>query len=372
VNEAQPQKVRAYGIATEGDWRRHVVGAVRRLDDLAPELTDPEERAALEAAVERFPMAITPYYLSLIDPADPADPIRRMVVPGAREIASTAASSDDPIREREHAPVPGLIRRYPDRALLLVSGSCFAICRHCTRRVLGRGRIAAMDRRQLEAALQYLADHPEIRDVILSGGDPLILETDEIDRILAAVRRVRTVEIVRLATRAPVTLPLRITERLVAALKRYAPLYLITQFNHPREVTREAATALERLADAGIPVLNQSVLLRGVNDSPAIIEQLCRAMVRHRVRPYYLFMCDLVTGTEHFRTPLETGVEIVARLRGRLSGLAIPRLVVDLPGGKGKIPIEPEYVVRRERDHVILCAPDGAEVPYPDPPEPIT
>jgi len=355
-----------------GGWRWQLANARRRFEELLPEPMGPDTREAVRAACKRFPLAVTPYYLSLFDPTDPRDPLRRMVVPSAAEIAPSAAASDDPIGEQEHSPLPGVIRRYPDRAVLLVSGSCPAVCRHCTRRILGRGRVVPLDREGLEAALAYLARRPEIRDVILSGGDPLVLEDAELDRILAAVRSVPTVEVVRVATRAPVTLPMRVTDGLARTLARHGPLYVVTQFNHPREVTAEAAAALARLADAGIPLLNQSVLLRGVNDAPAVIEELCRAMLRNRVRPYYLFMCDLVAGTEHFRTSLATGVEIMDHLRGRLSGPAIPQLVVDLPGGKGKVPIGPEYVVRRQDGRVILRAPDGTEVPYPDPPAPIT
>jgi lysine 2,3-aminomutase len=372
MTRAREQPIRIVAAGDRADWRWQLEYSVRRIEDLDPNQLGEGDRDALRRASARFPMAITPYYLSLIDPRDPNDPLRRMVVPAATELARTDASSDDPIGEQAHSPMPGLIRRYPDRALLLVSGACPTVCRHCTRRILGRGRIAPLDRARLDRGLGYLAEHPEIRDVILSGGDPLILEDDELDRILAAVRSVPSVETVRVATRAPVTLPMRVTDDLAALLARHGPVYLATQFNHPREVTAEAAVALARLADAGIPLVNQAVLLRGVNDSPDAIEQLCRALLSNRVRPYYLFMCDLVTGTEHFRTSIKTGVEIMEHLRGRLSGLAIPQLVVDLPGGRGKVPIGPDYVVRREGSQVILRAPDGAEVPYPDPPEPLT
>lgn len=354
------------------DWRWQLAHAVRRPEALGRISSVPEALDDLARVVERFPMAITPYYLNLIDLDDPADPLGRMVLPSRAELQQTGAASDDPIGEQDHAPLPGVIRRYPDRALLLVSGSCPAICRHCTRRILGRGRIAPLDRQGLADAVDYLASRPEIRDVILSGGDPLTLEDADLDRILTAVRAVPSVEIVRLATRAPATLPMRITDELTRTLARHRPLFLLTQFNHPREITAEASAALDRLADAGIPLANQAVLLAGVNDSPDVIEELCRRLLRERVRPYYLFVCDLVAGAEHFRTPIETGIEVMDHLRGRLSGLGIPQLVVDLPGGKGKVPIGPDYIVRREGDRVVLRAPDGTEVPYPDPPQPIT
>jgi lysine 2,3-aminomutase len=351
-----------------GGWRWQIDHSVRRIDDLGPELLAADQRPDVRRAAERFPVAITPYYLSLLDSDDPQDPLRRLVLPSVAELIRTSDAYDDPIAEEAHSPLPGVIRRYPDRALLLVSGSCPTVCRHCTRRILGRGHITPLDRQGLSAAIDFIAKNPEIRDVIVSGGDPLMLEDAELDRILQAIRAVDTVEIIRVATRAPVTLPMRITPELTAVLARSGPLFLVTQFNHPREVTPESRTALSSLADAGIPLVSQSVLLAGVNDSPAVIEELCRLLLRERVRPYYLFMCDLVAGTEHFRTSLETGIGIMEHLRGRLSGLGIPQLVVDLPGGRGKIPIGPEYLVRREGDQVVLRAPDGAEIPYPDPP----
>jgi lysine 2,3-aminomutase len=354
------------------DWRWQLERSIRRVGDLPRSLQSRASRGEIELAARRFPLAITPYYLSLLDADDPRDPLRRMVLPSPAELGRGGAAVDDPIAEQDHSPLPGVIRRYPDRALLLVSGSCPALCRHCTRRILGRGRIAPLDAEGFDAAISYLAGHPEIRDVIVSGGDPLVLDDEELDRILAAIRNLPAVEVVRVATRAPVTLPMRITKDLAQLLAAHGPLYVVTQYNHPRELTAASAAALARLADAGIPLANQTVLLAGVNDDPAVIEDLCRRLLAQRVRPYYIFTCDLTAGTEHFRTPLATGIEIMDHLRGSLSGLAIPQLVLDLPGGKGKIPLGPDYVVRHEVGKVILRAPDGSEVPYPDPPGELT
>ena len=313
-----------------------------------------------------FPVVATPYYLSLVDEGDPADPIRRMILPSEDERRAAPGATDDPIREEAHAVMPGLIRRYPDRALLLVHGECAVHCRHCTRRILGRGRVAPIRGEALDRALAYVAATPEIRDVILSGGDPLLLEDDEIAGIAARVRAIPSVEIIRIGTRAPVALPMRVTRELARALAAHGPLYVNTQFNHPREVTADAVAAVARLVDAGIPVGNQSVLLAGVNDRADVMEALLRRLVAARVRPYYLFACDLVAGTEHFRVPLERAIAIMERLRGRLSGLAIPELVVDLPGGLGKVPVGPGYVVSRGPGGYVLRAPGGELVEYPE------
>jgi lysine 2,3-aminomutase len=313
-----------------------------------------------------FPVAVTPYYWALVDESDPDDPIRRMVAPSADERRPGRTTRPDPIDEERHAVLPGLIRRYPDRALLLVHGECPVHCRHCTRRGLGRGRIVPIRGADLDRALAWIAANPEIRDVILSGGDPLLLADDEIAGIAARVRRIPSVEIIRLGTRAPAALPMRVTAELARALAASGPLYVNTQFNHPRELTRDAVAAVGRLVDAGIPVANQAVLLAGVNDDPAVMEDLCRRLVAARARPYYLFACDLVAGSEHFRVPLARALAIAGHLRGRIGGLAIPTLVVDLPGGLGKVPIGPDHVVERRPGAWVLRAPNGALVDYPD------
>lgn len=349
-----------------GEWRDELTRAFRDVDALPPGLLHGDDPARVREAARRFPMVITPYYLSLIDSCDPSDPLRRMAIPAARELDRAAGLSRDPIDEERHSPCPGLIRRYPDRALLLVSSACALGCRHCTRRHLSRGHLVSLDGPGLDRALGFIAGRPEIRDVILSGGDPLLLEDDALERILVRVRAIPTVEIVRVGTRVPVTLPSRVTKELAELLGRFHPLYVNTQFNHPREITPAAAAAVRLLVEAGIPVGNQSVLLKGVNDAPETMEELCRGLLRIRVRPYYLFLCDLWEGLGHLRAPLRVGVEIMEHLRGRLSGIGIPTLVADLSGGLGKVPVEPSRVVRGPSGEILVRAPNGDLVPYPD------
>jgi lysine 2,3-aminomutase len=298
-------------------------------------------------------MAVTPYYLSLVNFDDPDDPILRQVLPSIHELSPSAETSVDPLREEEHTPVKGLTHRYPDRALFVVTGVCAAYCRHCTRRrkwIEGSG--ATLTAPEITRAVAYLRNHPEIKDVLVSGGDPLTLPIPFLADILEQVREIPHVEIIRIGTRIPVVLPQRITTCLLDVLEKNGPLWVNTQFNHPREVTVEAARACDLLLRRGIPVSNQTVLLRGINDSPDIIEELNRALLRIKVRPYYLFQCDPVAGTEHFRTSIWTGVKIMEHLRGRVSGLAIPHFVIDLPGGGGKVPLLPDYIVSQDDDRI--------------------
>jgi lysine 2,3-aminomutase len=273
----------------------------------------------------------------------------------------------DPLEEEKDMPVPGFVHRYPDRGLLMATTMCAMYCRHCTRKRVAGTREVTISVPRLREVTQYLQAHPEINDVIISGGDPLTMSTSLIERILMAIRSVPSVEIIRLGTRTPVVLPQRITDELVQMLRKYHPVWVNTHFNHPSEITPEATAAVARLADAGIPVGNQSVLLRGINDSPQLMEELCRALVRIRVRPYYLFQCDLVRGVEHFRTPISRGVEVMEYLRGRLSGLAIPTFVVDTPHGGGKIPVLPNYVISSSPTHTVLRNYEGMLVNYPEP-----
>lgn len=309
---------------------------------LKQSITSPEELSGLfrvEAStlapvVARYPMRITPYYLGLIE--SPGDAIWRQCVPDQAELEDLS-QSPDPLDEERLSPVPGLIHRYPDRAVWLASSACAVYCRFCMRK-RGVG-CAAMAPAAPDDAVAYIASHPEIRDVILSGGEPLLLPDDAIDCILAALRRIPHVEMVRIGTRVPVTLPERITPKLVRLLKRYQPLYLNTHFNHPREITAEAAKACAMLADAGIPLGNQTVLLKGVNDDPEVMGSLMRRLLSIRVRPYYIHQMDLVRGTAHFRTAVSEGVALLDGLRGHTSGLAVPHYVIDLPGGKGKVDV---------------------------------
>ncbi|HBA86724.1 MAG TPA: lysine 2,3-aminomutase [Geobacter sp.] len=303
-------------------------------------VTSPEELsglfrlqgAPLAEVTTRFPMRITPYYLGLIE--EPGDPIWRQCVPDRAEL-DDLSQSPDPLDEERLSPVPGLIHRYPDRVVWIVSTSCAVYCRFCMRK-RGVG-CSGMEAAPVDEAVAYIASHPQIRDVILSGGDPLLLPDHRLDAILTALRRIPHVEVVRIGTRAPVTLPERVTPELARMLKRHHPLYVNTHFNHPREITPQSAKALALLADAGIPLGNQTVLLKGVNDDPEVMRLLMHRLLLHRVRPYYIHQMDLVQGTAHFRTRLEKGIAVMAALRGHTSGLAVPHYVIDLPGGKGKV-----------------------------------
>ncbi|MGA1843329.1 MAG: KamA family radical SAM protein [bacterium] len=335
------------------DWEWQFSHRVTDVEQLPLPWLSQEKRSALTEVCGRFPMAVTPYYLSLADPDDPEDPIIRQVLPSIHEIVPAAAASADPLREDENTPVKGLTHRYPDRALFVVTSVCAAYCRHCTRkRKWNDGSGGTLTAPEVTRAVAYLRSHPEIRDVLVSGGDPLTLPLPLLAYILEQVRGIPHVEIIRIGTRIPVVLPQRITPSLLDVLEKNGPLWVNTQFNHPREVTGESAHACDLLLRRGIPVSNQTVLLRGVNDRARIIEELNRALLRIKVRPYYLFQCDPVVGTEHFRTSVWTGVTIMEHLRGRVSGLAIPHFVIDLPGGGGKVPLLPDYIVSQDDDRI--------------------
>lgn len=349
------------------DWRwqmRSRIRSVAQLQQLFPSL---EVSGGLAKAAEKFPLAVTPYYAMLIRSLDAGDPVFAMAVPQMQELFDPPFLTDDPLEEDHDMPVPGLVHRYPDRVLLIATSTCAMYCRHCTRKRVAGHRESAISAGRLNQVVAYLRQHPEVHDVIISGGDPLTMPTDALERVLAALRAVPTVEIIRIGTRTPVTMPMRITDELVAMLRKYHPVWVNTHFNHPNELTAEAAEACARLADAGVPVGNQSVLLRGVNDEPQVMEQLLRGLIRMRVRPYYLFQCDLVRGVEHFRTPVSRGIEIMEYLRGRLSGLAIPTFVVDAPHGGGKIPVLPAYIVSMSPSHTVLRNFEGLLVSYPEP-----
>jgi lysine 2,3-aminomutase len=351
------------------DWAWQLRHAVRTPDELARALRlTPREREGVErAAGAGLPVSITPYYLSLCDPDDPACPVRRQCVPLADEGDEVPGDLADPLGEIAHEVAPDLVSRYPDRALLLVTDRCAVYCRFCTRsRMVGEGGGArALER--LEPAFRHLEAHPELRDVIVSGGDPLAMSTERLARIVARLRSIASVEIIRLATRVPVTLPQRVTGELVRALRPYHPLWVMTHFNHPKELTPRAREACELLADHGFPVMNQTVLLRGINDRAETLEALFRGLVRARVRPYYLLQADPVRGTGHLRTPLARGLEIMAALQGRLSGIALPKFIVDTPGGMGKVPLSPDAVVARRPGQTDLRTFRGV-VTYHDPP----
>ncbi len=364
-----PERDAALPLAGD-DWRWQLRHAISSADELAQalSLTAQELAGARRAERQGLPIRITPYYLSLVDPHDPACPIRKQCVPDAREGDEVPGDLVDPLGERAHEVAPHLVQRYPDRVLLLATDRCAVYCRFCTRsRMVGTGD-GAVPLDALAPALAWLRDHPEVRDVILSGGDPLAMATERIERLVAAVRAIESVDTIRLATRVPVTLPMRITPELLRALRPHHPLWVMTHFNHPREVTSEAVAACERLADAGFPVNNQTVLLAGINDDERTLETLFRKLVRARVRPYYLLQADPVRGTGHLRTPLHRGVELMQRLQGRVSGIALPRFICDTPGGRGKVPLLADPVVSRAGAVTTLRTFRGELVDYVDPP----
>jgi len=359
-------------LSVAPDWRWQVRNAITDLQGLeaAFDLTDAERTGAARALEAGLPISITPYYASLCDRADPTCGIRRQCVPHAEEAVEIPGDLVDPLGEEAHEVAPDLVQRYPDRALLLVSDRCSVYCRFCTRsRMVGQGG-GARSAERLEPAYRYLEAHPEIREVIVSGGDPLLASTNRIEAILTRLASLGTLDTVRVATRVPVTLPMRIDDELCRVLRGAFPAtWLMTHFNHPRELSEEASRAVSRLVDHGVPVMNQSVLLRGINDDAATLETLFRGLVRRRVRPYYLLQADPVRGTGHLRTPIATGVEIMAHLQGRLSGIALPKLIVDTPGGHGKVPHGPNWVVAEKPGVTTFRTYRGREVDYVDPPE---
>ncbi|MDH4203407.1 MAG: KamA family radical SAM protein [Phycisphaerae bacterium] len=349
------------------DWRWQIRNRIRSLDQLAKYVSSLSRRHELQNVIEKYPMAITPYYASIIQQADLSDPVFRMSVPNIQEMYDPPCLTDDPLEEHQDMPVPGLVHRYRDRALLIATTMCSMYCRHCTRKRIAGTRETAISARRMRQAQEYLFNHPEITDVIISGGDPLTMSDAAIEAVLSMLRSVPSVQVIRIGTRVPVVLPMRITDDLVNMLKKYHPLWINTHFNHPNELTDEARAACAKLADAGIPLGNQTVLLCGINDDPQVIEQLCRGLISTRVRPYYMYQCDLVRGVEHFRTSVRKGMEIMEYLRGRVSGIAIPTFVVDAPHGGGKIPVLPTYVVSMSPTHTVLRNYEGFLVSYPEP-----
>jgi lysine 2,3-aminomutase len=352
------------------DWRWQVRHAALDLAGLerALRLTASEREGAARALAGGFPLAITPYYLSLCDVDDPACPIRLQCVPRAEEAIEVPGDLRDPLGEEAHEVAPHLVQRYPDRALLLATDRCSVYCRFCTRsRMVGQGG-GTRSLERLEPAFAYLEAHPEVQDVIVSGGDPLVASTERLSAILDRLARIESIGTVRVATRAPVTLPMRVDDALCRALRTHPSVWVMTHFNHPKELTPRAREACTRLVDHGVPVMNQTVLLAGVNDHSATLETLFRGLVRWRVRPYYLLQADPVRGTGHLRTPIAVGERIMGELQGRLSGIALPKLIVDTPGGKGKVPHGPSWVVGRAPGRTTFRTFRGEEVDYVDPP----
>lgn len=350
------------------DWRWQMANRITRIEELEQVIRlNAKERKDISLGLRQLRMAITPYYASLMDPDDPDCPIRRQAVPSILETRIDHAESSDPLHEEKDSPVPGLTHRYPDRVLLLVTDQCSMYCRHCTRRRFAGQTDQAMSLNRIKNALTYIRQHKEIRDVLISGGDPFCLPDQRLEYILSSLKEIKHLEIVRIGTRTPVVMPQRITEELCAMLKKYQPLWINVHFNHPREITSESEAACARLVDAGIPLGNQSVLLKDVNDCPYIMKKLVHGLLQMRVRPYYLYQCDLSEGIEHFRTPISRGVEIIEMLRGHTSGLAVPTFVVDAPGGGGKIPVGPQYMISNSSEKTILRNYEGVICTYTEP-----
>ncbi len=350
------------------DWRWQFRNRVTTIEGLSKYIhLTPQQRSELRLVSIKYPLAITPYYLSLMNPDDPADPIRMQSFPAAEELSMLKIGMEDPLAEEEHSVVPGLVHRYPDRVLMVLTDICPMLCRHCTRKREWRHGGWVRTPEQVEAMLAYIREHKEVRDVIVSGGDPLTLSTSRLEEVLSGIRRIDHVEIIRIGTRVPAVLPQRVDDELCNMLSKYGPIWLNTHFNHPRELTPEAARACDMLVRAGIPVNNQSVLLKGVNDSLDTQLKLCHGLLKIKVRPYYLFQCDDVAGTEHFWTSVETGVKIIQGMRGFTSGLAIPTYVIDLPNGGGKIPIQHDYVLESNAEEMVVRNYQGKIIHYQNP-----
>lgn len=350
------------------DWHWQMKNRITTVEELEKVINlKAIETKGITKSLGRLRMAITPYYASLMDPDDPKCPVRKQAVPISMELQECRHDMEDPLSEDVDSPVPGLTHRYPDRVLLLVTDQCSMYCRHCTRRRFAGTHDRARDRKDLDKAIDYINNTPQIRDVILSGGDSLLISDDRIEYVLWRLRRIKHVQIIRIGTRTPVVMPMRIDKELCRIIKKYHPVYVNTHFNHPMEITPEARKACELLTDNGIPLGNQTVLLKGVNDCPYTIKELVHKLLMIRVKPYYLYQCDLSPGIEHFRTSIYRGVEIIEMLRGHTSGLAVPTYVVDAPGGGGKIPISPQYMISQADDKVILRNYEGVVCAYPLP-----
>lgn len=350
------------------DWRwqnRHRIRNIEELERMV--CLSEDERSAIQRHQGALPIGITPYYASLIDSQDCSQGLRRTVIPVLDEYETTHGENEDPLGEDHHSPVPGLVHRYPDRVLLLVTNFCSVYCRYCTRaRMVGSAGERSVKKADIENAFDYIRQHPEIRDVLISGGDPLSLDDEKLEYVLRNLRAIPHVEFIRIGTKQPIVQPMRVTSALTRMLKKFHPLWMSLHFTHPDELTPEVVEACGRLADAGIPLGSQTVLLKGVNDDAAVMTKLMQGLLKARVKPYYLYQCDPISGSAHFRTPVSTGVALIKAMRGHTTGYAIPTFVVDAPNGGGKIPISPDYVVGYENNDLILNSYDGGTYRYPD------
>lgn len=350
------------------DWRWQCAHRLTTADEVAEYLQlDDKEKADIDTCLKRFRMAVTPYYASLIDIKDPDDPIRKICIPSIEETLPCNEDLADPLGEEKDSPVPHIVHRYPDRVLFLVTLCCSTYCRYCTRRRVVGEEDSIINNDEMEVALNYIRQHTEIRDVLISGGDPLVMSTARLEKIISSLRAIKHVDIIRIGTRVPVVLPMRITDELLTMLKKYQPIWINTHFTHPKELTPEAERACAAIVDAGIPLGNQSVLLRNINNNTSTMKELLLKLVHNRVRPYYLYQCDLSQGIGHFRTSVDEGVKIVHELTGYISGYAVPKFVIDAPGGGGKIPIQYQYVINKNDKEVVMENYLGRTYRYPQP-----
>lgn len=365
------KKIPAFAKVTDeqwNDWKWQLANNIKDIDTLSKIIElDKTEKQDLEKCLKKFRMAITPYYAALMDAKDRFCPVRLQAVPRPAELEENYSDLDDPLHEDVDSPVPGLTHRYPDRVLLLVTNICSMNCRHCTRRRLVGFEDCHMAEKNIDKAIEYIRRTETVRDVLISGGDPLTLPDEMLENLLKKLRAIDHVEIIRLGSRVPVVMPMRITDSLVNMLKKYHPVYVNTHFNHAKELTAEAREACRKLADAGIPLGNQSVLLRGVNDQPPIMKKLVHELLMARVKPYYIYQCDLSVGISHFRTAVSKGIEIIESLRGHTTGMAVPTFVVDAPGGGGKIPVMPNYLISQSDRKVVLRNYEGVITTYTHP-----
>ena len=368
---ASENRKRFFGHVSEEnwrDWRWHFRNRITTIEELSKFVPlSSKEQSRLKLVTTKYPFAVTPYYLTLIDVDDPNDPIRKQAIPSFDEIGLVGMGQEDPLEEVRDSLVPGLVQRYPDRALMVLTDICPMFCRHCTRKREWKNGGWVRRHAEIEAMLEQIRTHKMIRDVIISGGDPLTLSSHRLEEVILKLRQIEHVEIIRIGTRFPVVLPQRIDDELCAMLSKYGPIWLNTHFNHPNEITPESAVACDKLLRSGIPVNNQSVLLRGVNDSVETQMMLCQGLLKTKVRPYYLFQADEVQGTEHLRTTVETGLKIIEGMRGYTSGIAIPTYVVDLPGGGGKVPLQPEYLLSQTGDTLTFRNYQGRIFHYREP-----
>lgn len=364
-------EIKGSNLSNWADWHwqlQHSITSLEKAQDLLGIKFSEQLSKNFNEVIKKFPLSVTPYYLSLIDCDNlDNDPIFRQSFPSIEELTINSRDMQDPLHEDKDCPVEGLTHRYPDRVLLLVSNSCSMYCRHCTRKRKVGDKSTIPDREQISKGIEYIRSHHQIRDVLLSGGDPFMLSDDYLEWILSELHNIEHVEVIRIGTRTPVVLPQRITDELVQMLSKFHPLWINTHFNHPRELTNSAKKALGRLADAGIPLGNQSVLLSGVNDCPRIMRKLVHKLVANRVRPYYLYQCDLSEGLSHFRTPVGKGIEILESLIGHTSGFCVPTYVIDAPGGGGKIPVMPNYLISWSTNKVVLRNYEGVITTYQEP-----